>query len=484
MESRPAAGFTESGKGLARPLKGGTIVQREQFKSRLGFLLLSAGCAIGLGNVWRFPYMVGQNGGAFFVLFYLMFLVIVGLPILSMELAVGRASRKSIIREFETLEQPGGKWHWYSPFGMLGNYMLMFFYTVVAGWLVNYFVQYLTGGLTGLDTAGVQAAYRTMLADPATMVFWMLVVVAAGFAVCAGGLQKGVERVSKWMMVALLALILVLAVRSLTLPGGGEGLAFYLMPNLENLNKVGLANCLAAAMDQSFFTLSLGIGAIAIFGSYMKRDRSLLGESVGIAVLDTFVAITAGLIIFPACFAYDVAPDSGPNLLFVTLPNVFNNMAGGRLWGALFFLFMSFAALTTVVAVFENILACCMDKWGWSRKKAVWINLVIVAVCSVPCALGFNVWSSFQPLGANTGVMDLESLIASTILLSVGSLIYLLFCTRRSGWGFDNYLAEANTGKGLKMPRALRFYLTWVLPVLIVALLAMSLWNNFQFLFV
>ena len=311
-------------------------MQRERFKSRLGFLLLSAGCAIGLGNVWRFPYMVGQNGGAFFVRFYLLFLIIMGLPILSMELAVGRASRKSIIREFETLEKPGSKWHWYSPFGMLGNYMLMFFYTVVGGWLVNYFVQYLTGSLAGLDSEGVQAAYASMLSDPAEMISWMLVVVLIGFVICLGGLQKGVERISKWMMVALLALILVLAVRSLTLPGGGEGLAFYLMPNLENLKKVGLVNCLAGAMEQSFFTLSLGIGAIAIFGSYMNKDRTLLGESVGIAALDTFVAITAGLIIFPACFAYGVAPDSGPNLLFVTLPNVFINMAGGRLWGALF----------------------------------------------------------------------------------------------------------------------------------------------------
>ena len=459
-------------------------MQREQFKSRLGFLLLSAGCAIGLGNVWRFPYMVGQNGGAFFVLFYLMFLVVMGLPILSMEVAVGRASRQSIIREFETLEQPGSKWHWYSPFGMLGNYILMFFYTVVGGWLVNYFVQYLTGSLDGLDTAGVDAAYAAMLGDPAGMLFWMVVVVLVGFAVCAGGLQKGVERVSKGMMVALLALILVLAVRSLTLPGGGEGLAFYLMPNLENLNKVGLVNCLAGAMEQSFFTLSLGIGAIAIFGSYMKRDRSLLGESVGIAVLDTFVAITAGLIIFPACFAYGVAPDSGPNLLFVTLPNVFNNMTGGRLWGALFFLFMSFAALTTVVAVFENILSCCMDKWGWSRKKAVAVNLVILILGSVPCALGFNLWSSFAPLGTGTVVMDLEDFLVSTILLPFGSLLYLLFCTRRAGWGFDNYLAEANTGKGLKMPRALRFYLTWVLPVLVAVLLAMGLWSKLKFLFV
>lgn len=459
-------------------------MQRERFKSRLGFLLLSAGCAIGLGNVWRFPYMVGQNGGAFFVLFYLLFLIIMGLPILSMELAVGRASRKSIIREFETLEKPGSKWHWYSPFGMLGNYMLMFFYTVVGGWLVNYFVQYLTGSLAGLDSEGVQAAYASMLSDPAEMISWMLVVVLIGFVICLGGLQKGVERTSKWMMVALLALILVLAVRSLTLPGGGEGLAFYLMPNLENLKKVGLVNCLAGAMEQSFFTLSLGIGAIAIFGSYMDKDRTLLGESVGIAALDTFVAITAGLIIFPACFAYGVAPDSGPNLLFVTLPNVFSNMAGGRLWGALFFLFMSFAALTTVVAVFENILACCMDKWGWTRKKAVLVNLVILALGSVPCALGFNVWSNFNPLGAGTVVMDLEDFIVSTILLPFGSLLYLLFCTRRSGWGFDAYLEEANTGKGLKMARALRFYLTWILPVMVAVLLAMGLWNKLKFLFV
>ena len=459
-------------------------MQRERFKSRLGFLLLSAGCAIGLGNVWRFPYMVGQNGGAFFVLFYLLFLIIMGLPILSMELAVGRASRKSIIREFETLEKPGSKWHWYSPFGMLGNYMLMFFYTVVGGWLVNYFVQYLTGSLAGLDSEGVQAAYASMLSDPAEMISWMLVVVLIGFVICLGGLQKGVERISKWMMVALLALILVLAVRSLTLPGGGEGLAFYLMPNLENLKKVGLVNCLAGAMEQSFFTLSLGIGAIAIFGSYMNKDRTLLGESVGIAVLDTFVAITAGLIIFPACFAYGVAPDSGPNLLFVTLPNVFINMAGGRLWGALFFLFMSFAALTTVVAVFENILACCMDKWGWTRKKAVLVNLVILALGSVPCALGFNVWSNFNPLGAGTVVMDLEDFIVSTILLPFGSLLYLLFCTRRSGWGFDAYLEEANTGKGLKMARALRFYLTWILPVMVAVLLVMGLWSKLKFLFV
>ena len=455
-------------------------MQRERFKSRLGFLLLSAGCAIGLGNVWRFPYMVGQNGGAFFVLFYLLFLIIMGLPILSMELAVGRASRKSIIREFETLEKPGSKWHWYSPFGMLGNYMLMFFYTVVGGWLVNYFVQYLTGSLAGLDSEGVQAAYASMLSDPAEMISWMLVVVLIGFVICLGGLQKGVERISKWMMVALLALILVLAVRSLTLPGGGEGLAFYLMPNLENLKKVGLVNCLAGAMEQSFFTLSLGIGAIAIFGSYMDKDRTLLGESVGIAALDTFVAITAGLIIFPACFAYGVAPDSGPNLLFVTLPNVFINMAGGRLWGALFFLFMSFAALTTVVAVFENILACCMDKWGWTRKKAVLVNLVILALGSVPCALGFNVWSNFNPLGAGTVVMDLEDFIVSTILLPFGSLLYLLFCTRRSGWGFDAYLEEAN----LKMARALRFYLTWILPVMVAVLLVMGLWSKLKFLFV
>ena len=459
-------------------------MQRERFKSRLGFLLLSAGCAIGLGNVWRFPYMVGQNGGAFFVLFYLLFLIIMGLPILSMELAVGRASRKSIIREFETLEKPGSKWHWYSPFGMLGNYMLMFFYTVVGGWLVNYFVQYLTGSLAGLDSEGVQAAYASMLSDPAEMISWMLVVVLIGFVICLGGLQKGLERISKWMMVALLALILVLAVRSLTLPGGGEGLAFYLMPNLENLKKVGLVNCLAGAMEQSFFTLSLGIGAIAIFGSYMNKDRTLLGESVGIAALDTFVAITAGLIIFPACFAYGVAPDSGPNLLFVTLPNVFINMAGGRLWGALFFLFMSFAALTTVVAVFENILACCMDKWGWTRKKAVLVNLVILALGSVPCALGFNVWSNFNPLGAGTVVMDLEDFIVSTILLPFGSLLYLLFCTRRSGWGFDAYLEEANTGKGLKMARALRFYLTWILPVMVAVLLVMGLWSKLKFLFV
>ena len=451
-------------------------MEREKFSSRLGFLLLSAGCAIGVGNVWRFPYVVGQHGGGFFVLFYLLVLVAVGLPILTMELAVGRASRQSIIREFKALEPKGSKWHWYSPFGMAGNYVLMMFYTTVSGWMLAYFFKHAAGAFTGLDTRQVEAAFGDMLAQPGPQLGWMLLVVAAGFLVCAQGLQKGVERISKWMMLALLVLILVLAVHSLLLPGGGEGLRFYLLPDWARLREAGLLNTIVAAMNQSFFTLSLGIGAMAIFGSYLGRERSLMGESVRIAALDTFVAVSAGLIIFPACFSFGISPDSGPNLIFITLPNVFNGMAGGRLWGSLFFLFMSFAAFSTVLAVFENILSCCMDAWHISRKKAAAINFVVVALLSVPCVLGYNLWSGFQPLGAGSAVLDLEDFVVSTLLLPIGSLVYLLFCTSRFGWGFRACCDEANTGKGLRLPKWLRVYLAWVLPILVLVLLGQGLW--------
>ncbi|WP_071432161.1 sodium-dependent transporter [Angelakisella massiliensis] len=453
-------------------------MERERFGSRLGFLLLSAGCAIGIGNVWRFPYVVGQNGGGIFVVFYLVFLVIVGVPILTMELAVGRASKKSIIREFETLEPAGTKWHWYSPLGMLGNYVLMMFYTTVAGWMLAYFQKFAAGDFEGLSPDAVKAAFDQMLAEPLPMAAWMVFVVVLGFVICAQGLQKGVERISKWMMLALLLLILILAVRSVTLPGGEEGLAFYLLPDAGRLGEDGLLGTVVEAMKQAFFTLSLGIGAMAIFGSYLDRDHRLMGEAVSIAALDTFVAVTAGLIIFPACFAFGINPNSGPELIFITLPNVFNNMAAGRLWGALFFLFMSFAALSTVLAVFENILSCTMDLTGISRTKACLINGALIILLSLPCVLGYNLWSDFRPLGPKTRVLDLEDFVVSTVLLPLGSLIYLLFCTHRLGWGFRACQKEANQGKGLAMPSWLRGYLTWVLPFLVLIVLLLGLYSS------
>lgn len=450
-------------------------MERESFNSRLGFLLISAGCAIGIGNVWRFPYITGKNGGGLFVLLYLFFLVLVGVPVMTMEFALGRASKQSTVRAYHVLEPEGSKWHLHGYVAMIGNYVLMSFYTTVAGWMLYYFYEFSVGHFQGLDPEGVSNAFGGMLSQPGVMSFWMMIVIIVGFSVCSLGLQRGVERVTKVMMLALLGIILILAVRSLLLPGAMEGLKFYLLPDLDKAKEVGIGTVIVEAMNQSFFTLSLGIGAMLIFGSYLQQHRTLLGESINIAVLDTFVAVVSGLIIFPACFAFGVNPDSGPRLIFITLPNVFNSMAGGRVWGALFFLFMTFAAFSTILAVFENLIRCCMDAWDMSRKKAVWINFVIVSIISIPCVLGFNRWSAFQPLGAGTNILDLEDFLVSTLLLPIGSLIYLFFCVSRWGWGFDKYLAEANAGKGPKMPRWLRKYLTWVLPIFVVILLVQGI---------
>ena len=458
--------------------------ERETFASRLGFVLISAGCAIGLGNVWRFPYIVGKYGGAAFVLIYLVFLVILGLPIMAMEFSVGRASRRSVATSFHELEPKGAKWHWYSWFGMAGNYMLMMFYTTVAGWMILYCIKMAKGDFVGLDAAGVGEQFNGMLSNPGLMLVFMILVVLIGMGVCSLGLQKGVEKITKVMMVLLLAILLVLVVRSVTLPGAGEGLKFYLMPNFHNLmyDAAGnfiLGEAIFAAMGQAFFTLSLGIGAMAIFGSYIGKEHRLMGEAVNVGILDTFVAFVVGLVIFPSAFAFGVTPDSGTSLIFLTLPNVFNAMPGGRLWGALLFVFMSFAALSTVIAVFQNIITFPKDKWGWSHKKSVLVNLVAIFLLSLPCLLGFNVLSGFQPLGAGTVVLDLEDFILSDNLLPLGSLVYLLFCVSRKGWGWENFLNEADQGKGLSFPRKLYPYFRIALPILVVFIFLMGYWNKF-----
>lgn len=437
----------------------------------MGFILLSAGCAIGIGNVWRFPYIAGMYGGGMFVLFYLFFLIAMGVPVMTMEFAVGRASRKSVIKSFTELEKPGHKWHLHGYLGMAGNYILMMFYTTVAGWMLYYFYQMLTGKFSGKDTSQVADMFQGMLANPKVLTTVMVIIVVSGILVCSLGLQKGVEKITKIMMTLLLLIMVVLAVRGMTLPGGTEGLKFYLLPDVQRMQDVGIFETVTAAMNQAFFTLSLGIGSMAIFGSYIDKSRSLLGESVNIAILDTFVALVSGLIIFPTCFAFDISPDMGPSLIFITLPNIFNNMAGGRVWGTLFFVFMTFAAFSTILAVFENIISCGMDLFHWSRKKSCLINLIALTVLSLPCVLGFNIWSAFQPLGEGSGVLDLEDFIVSNVLLPAGSLIYLLFCVTRYGWGFENYLKETNTGEGLKMPKGIRIYVTYILPVLLLFLI-------------
>lgn len=445
-------------------------MERESFKSRFGFLLVSAGCAIGIGNVWRFPYVVGQNGGGIFVLIYLIMLVIMGLPVLSMELAVGRASRKSAVLAYKALEKPKSKWHIHGWFAIIGCYILMMYYTNVSGWMLNYFFKFASGMFkSGMDAAAGANVFSDMLASPAEMGLWMAITVVAGILICSIGVQKGLERVSKVMMSALFVLILVLAIHSFTLSGAGEGLKFYLVPNMENVKTVGLGSVVAAAMNQSFFTLSLGIAAMEIFGSYMGKEHTLLGEGARICALDTFVAVSAGLIIFPACFSYNVEVTQGPGLIFVTLPNVFVNMSGGRIWGSLFFLFMTFASFSTVIAVFENIMSSCMDNFGWSRKKAALINGIIILVASIPCVLGYNVWSNIHPIGGRD-ILDSEDFIVSNILLPLGSLVYLLFCVTRYGWGFEKYREEANIGKGLKVAAWMKWYFLLVLPVLILAI--------------
>ncbi|MDO4288615.1 MAG: sodium-dependent transporter [Eubacterium sp.] len=443
-------------------------MKREKFSSRLGFILISAGCSIGLGNVWRFPYITGQYGGAAFVLIYLFFLLVLGLPIMVMEFSVGRASQKSAALSFDVLEPKGTKWHWYKYGAMAGNYLLMMFYTTIGGWMVLYFLKMARGEFTGLDQAGVQGVFGDMLADPLVMFIAMVFVVFVCFGICIKGLQDGVEKITKVMMVSLLILMLALAIRSVTLAGGQEGLKFYLYPDFGKMVENGLSEAIFAAMGQSFFTLSLGIGAIAIFGSYIDKQRSLTGEAVCITLLDTFVALMAGFIIFPACFAYNVNPDSGPNLIFITLPNVFNAMGGGRLWGALFFVFMAFAALSTIIAVFENIISFAIDLTGCSRKKAVLVNFFVIVILSLPCVFGYNLLSGIQPLGSGSTILDLEDFIVSNNLLPLGSLVYLLFCTSRYGWGWDNFTLEANAGEGLKFPKAVRFYVSYILPLIVL----------------
>lgn len=433
-------------------------------------MLVSAGCAIGIGNVWRFPYVVGQNGGGIFVLIYLIMLVIMGLPVLSMELAVGRASRKSAVLAYKALEKPKSKWHIHGWFAIIGCYILMMYYTNVSGWMLNYFFKFASGTFkSGMDAAAGANVFSDMLASPAEMGLWMAITVVAGILICSIGVQKGLERVSKVMMSALFVLILVLAIHSFTLSGAGEGIKFYLVPNMENVKTVGLGSVVAAAMNQSFFTLSLGIAAMEIFGSYMGKEHTLLGEGARICALDTFVAVSAGLIIFPACFSYNVEVTQGPGLIFVTLPNVFVNMSGGRIWGSLFFLFMTFASFSTVIAVFENIMSSCMDNFGWSRKKAALINGIIILVASIPCVLGYNVWSNIHPIGGRD-ILDSEDFIVSNILLPLGSLVYLLFCVTRYGWSFEKYREEANIGKGLKVAAWMKWYFLLVLPVLILAI--------------
>lgn len=443
-------------------------MEREKFSSRLGFILISAGCAIGLGNVWRFPYIVGKYGGAAFVLIYLAFLLILGLPIVVMEFSVGRASRKSAALSFDVLEPKGTKWHLNKYVAMAGNYMLMMFYTTVAGWMLLYFFKMLKGDFTGLNVEAVAGEFGAVLGNPVLMTVFMVATVFICFGVCAMGLQNGVERITKIMMMCLLILMVVLAVHSMVLEGGQPGLSFYLKPDFGKMKEAGLGDAIFAAMGQSFFTLSIGIGALAIFGSYIGKDRSLTGEAVSVTLLDTLVAFMAGLIIFPACFAYDVEPTAGPSLIFITLPNVFNHMAGGRLWGTLFFLFMTFAAFSTVIAVFQNIVSFATDLTGCSVKKAVVCNVIVVILLSMPCVLGFNLWSGFEPLGSGTNVLDLEDFILSNNLLPIGSMIYLMFCTSRYGWGFENFLKEANEGKGIKFPAWARIYISFILPLIVL----------------
>jgi len=460
-------------------------MEREKLKSRLGFIMLSAGCAIGIGNIWRFPYVVSQNGGGIFVLFYLLSLFAIASPILVMEYAIGRASKKSISKAYQELEKPGQKWHLHGYAAMLGNYVLMFYYTTVSGWMLNYFYKYLTGSITKHEsTAGeMEKVFGNVVSSPVKMTIWMAIIVILGFVICSFGLQKGVEKVTKVMMVALLFLIIVLAVHSFTLNGAAEGLKYYLVPDFSKVNSVGsLLKVITAAINQSFFTLSLGIGSMLIFASYMSKDRSLTTEAFTVAGLDTFVAITAGIIIFPSCFTFGIIPEEpGSALIFETLPPVFNSMAGGRIWGALFFLFMTFASLTTVIAVFENIIACCIDRFNWSRRKACLINFFIILIGSIPCVLGFNVLKDFNPLGEGKVILDLEDFLVSNILLPLGSLIILFFCTRKWGWGFKNFINEANEGKGIKLSNKLYIYFAYILPAVTLFLFVYGILDVFLF---
>ena len=457
----------------------GTGKRRESFGSRLGFILVSAGCAIGIGNVWRFPYLCGQYGGAAFILIYLVFLVAMGIPIMVCEFSIGRRSRHSAALAFETLEPSGSHWHWYRWISILGSYALMMYYTTVAGWMMKYFAWHLTGEFHGLTPDEIAGKFTSTLTDAPSEAFWTILVCVLGFFVCFFGIQNGVERVSKVMMTALLVLMMVLAIHSVFLEGAGAGIRFYLVPDFSHMAEIGIGNVIFAAMSQAFFTLSIGIGAMLIFGSYIGQDRSLTGEAATITALDTFVALMAGFIIIPACFAFGINPDSGPSLIFITIPNLFSQMAGGRIWGALFFLFLSFAALTTVIAVFQNIVAFAGDLFSWSTKKSVFFNAVLVSLLSLPCVFGYNIWSAFQPLGAGTSVLDLEDFIVSENLLPLGCLAFVLFCTRKNGWGWENFLSEADAGKGRKFFYH-RFYMTWIVPALIIFVYLKGYWDLFS----
>lgn len=459
--------------------QGGIYERKRKLGSRLGFILISAGCAIGIGNVWKFPYMAGQGGGGAFVLFYLIFLLMLGLPIMTMEFAVGRASQKSPVKAYYALEKPGQKWHIHGYITLIGCYLLMMFYTTVAGWMLHYFYLTATGKFTGLDSKAISEQFNTMLSQPLVMGFWMVVVVVAGILVCSIGLQNGLEKVTKVMMISLLLIMIVLAVNSFFMDGAKEGLSFYLIPDFGRMKEIGIIKTITGAMNQAFFTLSLGIGAMSIFGSYIGKERSLLGESLNIALLDTFVAITSGLIIFPACFTFNVDQTSGPGLIFITLPNIFNHIPMGRLWGSLFFVFMSFAAFSTILAVFENIISCGMELTGWSRKKSSFVNAIAITLLSIPCVLGYNLWSwdGFAVFGG--AVLDFEDFLVSNLFLPLGSLVYLLFCTSRYGWGWKNFTTEANTGKGLKMQNWMRRYITYILPLIVLFIFFFGLYDKF-----
>lgn len=456
-------------------------MNRERFSSRLGFLLISAGCAIGLGNVWRFPYVTGKYGGAAFVLIYLFFLFVLGLPIMVMEFSVGRASQKSAALSFDILEKKGQKWHLYKYGAILGNYMLMMFYTTIGGWMFIYFFKTVSGEFSGLNSVEIQNVFSKMLDNPVMMIISMIAVIIICFAICSKGLEKGVEKITKIMMLSLLVLMVILAIRSITLPESAKGLKFYLYPDFSKLKEYGIFETIFAAMGQAFFTLSLGIGAIAIFGSYIGKERRLTGEAISVTLLDTFVAIIAGLIIFPACFAFNIQPDSGPNLIFITLPNVFNSMSNGRIWGSCFFVFMSFAAMSTIIAVFENIISFSVDLIGCSRKKAVFVNFILITILSMPCVLGFNILSNITPFGEGSTILDLEDFIVSSNLLPLGSIVYLLFCVSKFGWGWNNFMKEANTGTGIKFPKSVKFYVSFILPVIILIIFVQGYITKFIF---
>ena len=453
-------------------------MKREKLSSRLGFILLSAGCAIGLGNIWRFPYMVGKYGGGAFVLVYLFFLIILGRPIIVMEYSVGRGSQKSIAQSFHVLEKKGQKWHLFSYVAMAGNYLLVMFYTTIAGWMLAYFVKMLKGDFIGLSPDQIGNVFTSLQADPVASVFWMILIVIIGCGICAVGLQRGVEKVTKVMMGLLLGVMVLLVIKSLSLDNAMKGVEFYLIPDFNILKENGIFNDIYGAMGQAFFTLSIGMGGMAIFGSYIDKKHSLTGEGLRVLILDTFVAVMAGLIIFPACMSFNVDAGSGPGLVFVTLPNIFNAMDGGQIWGTLFFVFMNFAALSTIIAVFENIVSFTIDLFQWSRKKSVILNFVIIVIGSIPCAIGFSILSGFQPLGAGSAVLDLLDFLVSNVIMPLGSLVFLFFCTRKSGWGWKNFITEANAGEGLSFPERARFYVSWILPLIVIFIFLFGLWEK------